>query len=381
MRVDQSIRALLMKIVQTSAASDQQGLAKLVRAVEDWGALIDVAHQHRLLPLLFSLIDEIDALIPPEARQKLRTEYDRNAFHSLANATELVGLFRAFDLQNIPAMPFKGIVLAASVYPNMTIRSAGDLDFLVFEKDLQRATSLLVSRSYELTTDLRDGLPANPNYYELHFERGSDGMVVELRWKLELIQPRFRRDLGMEWVWPRRRSVNVGGVEVPNLDPISTLLILCMHGTKHAWSRMIWVYDVARLLATNPELDWKEAAQDAKQRGLWRSLALGVLLAQRICGAPVPVGILERFAADKSARELAEYFQRNMLENPGQMPRSRVPYSLRILDSGDRVRWALTLDFLKPNERDLAAVRLPNALRPFYFLVRPFRVLFDRSAR
>ena len=381
MTVDQSSRALLMAIVQTPAISDQQGLVELVQAVEDWGALIDVAHQHRLLPLLFSQIGEIDAPLPPEARQKLRSEFDRNVFHNLANATELVGLLRAFDLQDIPAMPFKGIVLAASVYPSITIRAAGDLDFLVFYKDLPRATSMLRAKGYELKTELRDGLPANPNYYEYHFERGSDGMVVELRWKLELIQPRFRHDLGMEWVWPRRQKVSVGGVDIPNLDPVSTLLILCMHGTKHLWSRMIWVYDVARLLVTNPELDWEAAARDAKQRGLWRALALGILLAKRICGAPVPVRMIERFASDKAARELADYFQKNMLEHPGQMPPSRVPYSLRVLDSIDRIRWALTLDFLRPNERDLAAVRLPGALRPVYFLVRPFRVLFDRSAR
>src|ERR1035438_4841339 len=368
MRVDQSSRALLTAIIQQSAARDPQGLTNLVQAVEDWGALINVAHQHRLLPLLFSRIGEIDAPIPPEAQQRLRAEYDRNAFHSFANATELVGLLRAFDLQNIPAMPFKGIVLAASVYPRITSRSAGDLDFLVFYKDLARATSMLLSKGYELKTELIDGSPAIPNLYEFHFERGSDGMVVELRWKLEL-QPRFRRDLGMEWVWPRRGPVSVGGSDVPNLDPVSTLLILCMHGTKHLWSRLIWVYDVACLLAANPEFDWKEAVQDAKRRGLGRALALGALLAQRICAAPVPASILDRFVSDKAARELAEYFQQNMFEEPGKMPPSRIPYALRILDSVDRVRWALTLEFLKPNERDLAVVRLPSALRPLYFLV------------
>ncbi len=379
-QIDQTTSALLKTIVRDSTSRDPQGLANLVRAVEDWGALIDIAHQHRLAPLLFSRIGESDVAIPAEAQQRLRTEYERNAFHNLANATELVGLVQEFGKQDIPAMPFKGIVLAASIYPTNAIRSAGDLDFLVFYKDLARASSVLLSRGYELKTELEDGLPANRNYFEFHFERESDGKVVELRWKLEL-QPRFRRDLGMEWVWPRRTLVSIGGVDVPNLDPISTLLILCMHGTKHLWSRMIWVYDLARLLETHRKLDWKETEREAKQRGLWRALALGVLLAQRICDAPVPERILKRFASDRTACELAGFFQRNILEEPGQMPVGRVPYSLRVLDTVDRMRWALTLDFLKPNERDLAAVRLPTALRPFYFLVRPFRVLLDRSAR
>jgi len=66
---------------------------------------------------------ETDALVPPEIRELLRIDYDRNAFRSLANASELVSILRRFDQQGIPAMPFKGVVLAASVYKSLTIRS------------------------------------------------------------------------------------------------------------------------------------------------------------------------------------------------------------------------------------------------------------------
>ena len=379
---DQPHRALLTAIVQAPAVDDRQDLADLVKKIVDWDALLDVAREHRLTPLLFSRLCGMDEQIPTEAQTRLRAEYDRNAFHTLANAAELVALVRAFDEQNIPAMPFKGIVLAASVYPSITIRSAGDLDFLVFYRDIGRATSILRAKGYELKTEVQeDGLPAKADYYEFHFERGSDGMVVELRWRLELIQPRFRRDLGMEWIWPRRRTVRVAGVEVPNLDPVSCLLILCMHGTKHLWSRLNWVCDVERFLAAHPELDWKEVTLEAKKRGLWRSLALGILLTKRVCGISVPQVILEGFEADRATRGLAEHFHRSIFEEPGKMPASRVPYDLRILDSGDRVRWLLTMQFLKPNQRDFAVVRLPKALSPLYLLVRPFRMFFDRSAR
>jgi hypothetical protein len=378
----EATRSLLTAVVQGRAPQNRQDFSDLVRAIVDWDEVIDVGRKHRLLPLLYLRVNETNAPVPPAALERIRVEHDRNAFRNLANAAELVSLQRSFGKQHIPAMPFKGIVLAASAYPSLTIRSAGDLDFLVFHRDLSRATSMLVARGYELKTEVReDGSPKNSIYFEFHFEREADGMVVELRWKLELIQPRFGRDLGMDWVWPRRSTVNVGGVQVPNLDPVSTLLILCMHGTKHFWSRMIWVYDLVRVLETNAELDWKEAMRDAKQRGLWRALALGVLLARGLCGATVPERVLKRFRSDRAARELSEYFQNTLLETPGQMPPGRIPYSLRILDSGDRAQWLLRMKFLRPNQRDLAVVRLPLVLKPLYLLLRPFRILFDRSAR
>jgi hypothetical protein len=386
MLVDQHTRALLTAIVQEPAAHNQQDIADLVQEIADWDALLDIARAHRLLPLLISRVNGMEKAIPPEAQKRLRAEYDSNAFHTLANASELVALLQAFDEQNIPAMPFKGLVLSASVYRNPALRSAGDLDFLVFEQDLQRATAVLLKKGYELKTKVfEDGTPAIPGLFEFHFERGTDGMVAELRWKLELLDSRypgwFLRDLGMDWVWPQRRTVNVAGVDVPNLDPVSNLLILCMHGAKHRWSRMIWVYDVAQLLEGCPDLDWKEVTREARRRGLWRALALGVLLAHDICGVNVPEKTLERFASDRAAREMAGSFQRMILKEPGQLPPGPMPYSLRILDLGDRIRWLARMGFLRPNERDLAVVRLPNVLYPLYFLVRPFRVLFDRSAR
>ena len=71
----------------------------------------------------------------------------------------------------------------------------------------------------------------------------------------------------MDWAWPERRTVTVAGAEVPNLSPEKTLLVLCMHGSKHAWSRLIWICDVAQLLAACPGLDWNKVNREAKRLG------------------------------------------------------------------------------------------------------------------
>lgn len=381
MHADLHTRELLRAIVREDAAPNREMLARLAQAIPDWNGLIDLALAHRLGPLLFSRLKEAGEQVPAEAKERLEREYTRNVFHSIANSAELAAILLSFNEAGIPAMPFKGVVLAASLYRDFTLRSAGDLDFLVYERDLQRATSALQARGYELKTEtLADGTPAKLDYFEFHFERSSDGMVVELRWKLEL-QERFQRDLGMDWVWPRRVYAKVGGVDAPNLDPIANLLVLCMHGSKHFWSRMIWICDVARLVDAHPDLDWEEVAREAKRRGLWRAVALGVLLARSLCGASVPEQALKGFASDRATRELAAHFEQSILDEPGKAPPGRLPYSLRILDRADRVRWLLRGEFFRPNERDVAAVRLPSVLRPLYFFVRPLRVLFDRSAR
>lgn len=380
--MDRDSHALLRAIAKLPDSGDLRMTQLLAAEVSDWDSLLWQAHQHRVLPILYSRLSQIGTEIPQAAQKRLETEYRRNVLHNLANAAELIEALKAFEHEMIPAMPFKGVVLGASIYDNIAIRTAGDLDLLIYSTDLVRATAVLRKRGYELTTQAReDGTPAAPDCYEYRFERAMDGMVLELRWRLELVQGRFGRNLGMDWIWPRRQTVALAGAEVPDMSPEQTLLLLCMHGSKHLWSRLLWIYDVAQLLAAKPDLDWTKAIHEAKTFGLWRTLALGVLLAHRISGAAVPKAALRGFAADAAANRIAQHVEATLFDAPGSAPVGRLPYNVQLLDFRDRIRLLLSRDFLQPNELDRAAVPLPRSLHAAYYLIRPVRILLDRSAR
>ena len=331
------------------------------------------------MPMLFSRLADMSP-VPPAAQELLRAEYHRNVVHNLANAAELITLLKAFDDLGIPAMPYKGAVLGASVYGDLTTRPAGDVDLLIHQRHLARAMAVLLERGYELGTPLHpDGTQVYPNLCEYWFGRQRDGLVTELRWILT--EPKYGCNLDMDWAWPERRTVTVAGAEVPNLSPEKTLLVLCMHGSKHAWSRLIWICDVAQLLAACPGLDWNKVNREAKRLGQRRTLALGVLLAHGVTGASVPPAVLARFERDATASRLARYFQEAVFDAPGSLPGSRLPYTFQLLEFRDRVRWLMSFDFLQPKEADRAAVHLPPSLDVLYYLVRPVRMLWDKSAR
>lgn len=380
--VDQDTARLLRAVVRPPEEGGADAIAEAVSRIRFWQEAVAGAVRHGIAPMLFSALKANSELVPPEALKLARNAFERNAFHCMTNAEELLKILRAFHELGIRALPFKGVVLGASIYGDMTARTAGDLDLLIHYNDLQRAADLLKRRGYELKSEvLHDGSPALENYFEFHFERASDGMVLELRWRLELTQPRYRHELGIDWVWPKRRTAMLAGADVPDMDPVSLLLVLCMHGSKHAWSRLVWICDVAKLLEREPGLDWDAAQREAKRVGLWRCLALGVLLARRIAGAEPPADVLRSFERNGTMRKLAEFLDENLLERPGRMPPGRVPYNLRILGFRDRAGVMLSPSVLRPNARDRAVVRLPRALEPLYYLIRPFRVLLDRSGR
>ena len=363
-------------------SSDAEQVRRLAAEVSDWDSLLGLAEEHCVFPMLRLRLADMGSAVPMFVQERVRTDYDRNMLHSLANAVELIAVLKALEDEMIPAMPFKGVVLSASVYHDLSARPAGDLDLLIHHSDLPRAATVAAQRGYDLITPVwPDGTPIKPDYYEYHFERQADGRVLELRWRLELSDPRFKRDLGMKWVWPRRRSTMLAGAEVPDMSPEIKLLMLCMHGSKHMWSRLLWICDVAQLLDSSPNLDWNEVIDEAKGTGLRRTLALGILLAHQVTGATVPQTILQRFEADTTACKLAQHIQENLFDAPGSTPKGRMPYGLQLLDFRDRVRWLLSPTLLQPNERDRAAFPLPRSLHPLYYLIRPFRIFWDRSAR
>jgi Uncharacterised nucleotidyltransferase len=380
MTMDTSCRNLLRAVVRDS--TDPEQIRALSGRVTAWDALIDLALQHRVLQMLFARLAEMAPAVPTSALQRIQQENDRIVVHNIANAAELIAVLQRFDREGIPAMPFKGVMLAASAYGDMLNRPGGDLDLLIHARDLVRASDLLRERGFELEVQPIDEDAFGVHHiYEHKFIRPSDEMVLELRWRLEMFGNRFRRNLVLDWVWNQRRTVTLAGANVPNIRPEILLLLLCMHGNNHFWSRLVWVCDVAKLLASAPELNWEEVLAEARRQGLKRPLMLGILLAERIMGAAVPPEILRACEADTTVRKLADHFANNLLENPGIGPPGRVPYGFQLLDLRDRLKFLLSLDFWRASDRDRKVLGLPKWLRPLYYLLRPLRLLWDRSAR
>jgi hypothetical protein len=343
----------LLRAIARSADADV--IRRLAVGVGDWNSLLGLAQDHRVLPLVWSRLTDMGSGVPLMVQERLRAEYERNVLHTMANAAELIAVLKALGREGIPALPFKGVVLGASIYGDFTARSAGDLDVLIHYGDRKRAMRVVVDRGFELLAPVRaNGVPVDANEHEYHFERQVDGMVVELCWSMRL--NRFMRDLGMDWAWPQRRVTMLAGAEVPDMSIEMTLLMLCVHGSKHVWWRFIWTCDVAHLLASSPGLDWGEVVLEAKRSGLRRCLAVGVLLAHRVAGAAIPEAFLRGFEADATASRLANHFETNMFDAPGSTPKGWVPYGMQMLDLRDRVRLLWPPDWRSLNERDQAAV-------------------------
>ncbi len=334
-----------------------------------------LAARHGLLPLLYSRFEDWPALSGNGLGAAVARECLLNTARNLALAAELLALLEQFGAAGIPALPFKGVALAAAVYGNVGLRPAGDLDILIHQRDLDRASAILTARGYSLATEMRpDGTPVEEDLCEHQFlQKGPAAIVVELRWRLS--PSRFRRDLGMDVLWPARRSATLLGKTVPQIGPEETLVLLCMHGTKHEWLRLFWVADIVQLLDATPDLDWHRAHRIAKRFGLWRALGLGVLLSHRMAGAAVPGPVLRRFERDRTIGQLEQHIRKHFFESDTP-PFNGLPLQIEALGFEDRLARVSRAVFEPPGALDRAAIQLPRGLHFLYHVIRPVRLFW-----
>ena len=351
-------------------------------SVKDWNSFIALAEAHRIGPLSHAVLTGTGAAIPPAAEQALTQVRKRHTILNLARAAELLQVLEAFRTENIAAMPFKGVALSAQLYGDYTLRAAGDLDLFIRWDDLQKATEVILARGYRLTTPLGPNrCPTWEGGFEYHFERAADGMVFELHWQLNYVHARYSHVIGLDWVGDHWLSIQIAGgtVRTPNAE--ATLLLLCMHGSKHRWDRLNWVCDVAQLLRVSPELDWSRIRATARKAGLQKAVALGLMLAEGICGVSSHVKVLRELDSFPSVRGIAKKLERDFFDQPREGSKGVLPFHARLMDRPDLLRFVFSKEMLRPTSRDEEFFPLPPSLRWMHVLIRPFRLLMDRSAR
>ena len=354
----------------------------------NWDRLLEMARQHGVTTLLYRNLEvTCPEAVPKEAMDRLRGTFHKNAQRNVFMTGELLKLLKLFETYGIPAVPFKGPSLAASVYGNLALRQFVDLDILVREQDVPKARDQLLSQGYrpehELTPQEEKVLLRSSHEYP--FVHSHKRVMVEVQWK---IRPEyFSFPLDHERLWERLEPSSLAGKAVLAFSSEDLLLILCVHGATHLWQTLDLVCDVAELIWAREEMDWELVMEQASALGSERMLYLGLFLASDLLGAPLPNRVTHEVEADPKVKALAsEVYERRLFRednSPPSMSREFPfhPFHLRIRERpGDKIRYIVRLAETT-TVRDLTLLRLPGYLYPLYHIIRPVRLTVKHGRR
>lgn len=342
----------------------------------DWDYLRGLASRHALFPLLHRNLEAIaPSLIPRPFFVELWAHHEKLRLRNTSLAEELLNILGLLDANGIPAIPFKGPALAAAVYGDLALRQFRDLDILIRPEDLPAAKELLKTRGYKPDHELNPTLEAaflrSKAAHHLVMAQCDDSMLVELHWKTDADHPLEEAADGAWWAGLGESDLDGGRVRC--FAPRELLLILCLHGSKHHWSSLAWLVDVAELIRQQPGMDWDwVVARAGKMRSL-RRLALGLCLAHRLLDAPLPDEVLQRVQPTPGVEALAARITRMIFDpeavEPGPLQRLRLDLSLRE-GLGQKLSYGFNL-LLAPSLEEWSRWPLP---RPLFVLYAPLRL-------
>jgi hypothetical protein len=369
------LQLLLCCARRTLSSEDARDALELLDQPLNWSRLLEQAEVHRLFPLLYWHWTKSLALdFPREIAAGLDGRFRANVARSLLLMRDLINIVELLGSRGIQVIPFKGPTLAESLYGNAALRQCVDLDILLRARDVPEAIRTLVSAGYDDATKLK---PARQNaFVATQYEYAllsPAGILVELQWR---IVPRyFSLPLTEEHHWSRLQSLTVYGREMNSLSCEDLLLLLCVHGGKHGWGKLIWLADVAELLASKPHMDWEYILDHARRAGGLRMLLLGVVLAHRLLGTAIPNHLEQPLARDRMVEQIAGGICDNLLT--GELPsyvKSQL-YLLRVRERWqDRLRYVLRFaSTATPVEWKI--VDLPPLLHVLYSFLRVLRGL------
>ena len=285
-----------------SPAHDLQKLASLLRST-DGNRLLVLAEEHGVIGQLAGCLRKLhEDSVSPGIRQALADRQRAQIFFSLRLTAELFGLLELFSSQGIEALVVKGPVLAVQAYGDPAMRSYGDLDMLVRQRNIRRATELMSAAGYVPAVSL-SAIDAGRIPGQYLFSKPDSKLIVELHNDHTLRY--FPRRLPLEEFFARQIRVRVDGHDVSALSVEDELVLICIHGAKHFWERLMWIADVAALISRQTAINWERVADSAKAVGAERMLHTGLRLASDLLKAQLPGKVQAAVQADTAATRLA----------------------------------------------------------------------------
>ena len=285
-----------------SPRCDARKLNELLRSA-DWTRLLLLVQKHGMVGHLAAHLHELDRDLVPPGMNKTLIECQRaQILLTLRLTAELFRLLKRFAAAEIGVLAVKGPVLSLRAYGDPTMRSYGDLDLLVRQRDIRRATELMIAAGYQAAVPV-SAIDSGKIPGQYLFSAPDSKLLVELHNDYTLRY--FPRRLLLERFFERQVRVLLDSRKAPALSVEDELVLICVHGAKHYWERLIWIADVAALLCSQTKLDWERAAESAEEVGAERMLHAGLLLAANLLRVPLPGKVLPMIHSDPGAVKLA----------------------------------------------------------------------------
>lgn len=242
-----------------SAALDGRECA-LTLAPDDWTALLRLAGEQKLLPLVYAAVRGTPgfAAVPEAVRAAARRQTMRETAAQTVHTEAFLRLYQALRAEGLAPVVVKGIVCRA-LYPQPELRPSSDEDLYLTAAEMPRFHAVLLRAGFVLTEPERDYRSA----HEARYVHPDTGLVVEGHWALFPTEYAVYAALNVQLpnLMQRAQDWESGGVTLRVPDVCDHLIFLLLHAFKHFISSGVGVRqlcDIALWMRRfGAQIDWQ----------------------------------------------------------------------------------------------------------------------------
>ncbi|MFN8528524.1 MAG: nucleotidyltransferase family protein [Anaerolineae bacterium] len=354
----------------------QSEVERLLRLPLDWEYIDRFLFVHALRALFF---DTLRTLHLPEISTEIYEHYHRvylaNTLRNMYLCRELVKLYELTRQQNIPLMTFKGVALSKQIYGSVSEREIEDIDVLVQPEHLTWVKEALLAQGFEF--HLReDGLSVDEKIkHEYHYSlyRRKPRLLTEIHWSLG--RREFSKMRNPALFWENSTFVDINGTPIPTPTIEVALIYLCMHGFKHSWRRLAWIYDLAQILYAYPDINWDVLLHRADDLRARRMVLQGLYLAHRIFAVSMPVAAEQAMEKEDRLRKISEQIEEQTVTYPVE----EAPVDDFVFQYAVRQGWTDRIYYLlakaRPNRNERQFAPMFSRMVPILYLIRIPRLI------
>ncbi|MCP4100766.1 MAG: nucleotidyltransferase family protein [Lentisphaerae bacterium] len=260
----------------------------------DFNRFISLVESHRVQNHIYLAANELN-IFPKDILCKFEAVKSASDKFALKQAYELKKISDLCHKNNIKFTVLKGLPLSKSLYGDISIRASRDIDILVQDKDLYKVIKAF-EKSYLALTPINNKLEDIKRYCpHIEYKSRATGILVEVHWKL--FNYDFQGPSFFDFAKKNLIYEELLGARFYTYNFKCNFLYCLIHGSKHRWSRLLWLCDIAAF-SNKSEFDIDEIIALAQTFKVTRLVLNSFYLSRVILGIPQKLEIKKMTASN-----------------------------------------------------------------------------------
>lgn len=346
----------------------------IIDSTIDWNSFESLTIKHNLAPLISKHLEKL-VRIPEKTIYKFRGIYHHTLRSNILKISETEIIRDGLKDVGVIAISLKGAISSETIFGDVGVYPASDIDILVKPGDIEKARTFLEAAGYKLMDSDFDSYKSYYLKEQYHITFSNGKHAVELHWNLLV---RFFSAPPEFW-WQDYRVISMGTKEIHLLSPENELLYLSFR----LFSKGFYHLKFLLLFAETHNhyihaINWDKMTSLARHFHMEKVFTFTCLMAFQLLKTPIPVSFIQ-FDSEKY---LYRYALKLLFQGENPKPAKKIPL-IFMRDDFKGAFFVLLKNLFPPVAEVAKRYRLlpGTSSIALYYLIHPLLLLMNRHKK